>query len=144
MIAAIWDTPYNIVYVVHLLSVIIGTGVAFTAPVMAVKARRDSGRSTQEVIDEAAASLMFPAFIIAGMAGGALVGMSEDVYDFSQTWLAIAGALWLLILALAALVYPPRWLSLVTVSEERKRALGGLLHLSLAVMLVVMTWKFGV
>lgn len=144
MLAAIWDTPYNIVYVVHIIAIIIGTGVAFTAPVMAGKARRDSGRATQEVIDEAAASLMFPAFIVAGMAGGALVGMSEDVYDFSQTWLAIAGALWLVILALTALVYPPQWLSLVTVSEERKRPLGAMLHLSLAVMLVVMTWKFGV
>lgn len=143
MLAAIWDTPYNIVYLVHIVSVILGVGMAFIGPVMAVRARRSAGHALQDLVNETAAAIMFPMFLIAGVAGGAMVGMSQDVYDFGQTWLAIAGALWLVILGLTAVIHPPAWLRLFNIGEDRKAMLGGILHLSLAVMLVVMTWKFG-
>lgn len=144
MIAAIWDTPYNIVYLVHIVSVILGVGMAFIAPMMAVRARRASGHAMREIVNDTAASIMFPMFLVSGIAGGAMVGMSQDVYDFGQTWLAIAGALWLVILGLTAAIYPPKWLRLFNIGDDRKAMLGGILHLSLAVMLIVMTWKFGV
>jgi hypothetical protein len=48
------------------------------------------------------------------------------------------------VLALTAVVYPPTWLRLFNIGDDRKRMLGGMLHLSLALMLVLMTWKFGV
>lgn len=143
MIAAIWDTPYNIVYLVHIVSVILGSGMAFLAPVMAIRARRASGHALQEIVNEAAAQIIFPSFLVAGMAGGALVGMSDDFYDFQQTWLAIAGAVWMLILGLAVAIYPPSWLRLFNIADDRKAMLGGLLHTSIAVMLILMTWKFG-
>jgi hypothetical protein len=144
MLAAVGDTPYNIVRLVHLFTVIVGTGLAFAAPVIAVRARRGGGgKPMQELVDETASALIFPMLLVAGMAGGALVGMSDDFWDFSQTWLAIGGAVWMLILVLVLAVYPPRWLSLFNLAEERKRMLGGMLHLALAVMLVLMVWKFG-
>jgi len=143
MLAAVGDTPYNIVYLVHIVSVILGAGMAFIAPIMAVRARRSSGQAVQQLVNEAAATLMLPMFLVAGVAGGALVGMSEDFYDFGQTWLAIAGVLWIVILGLTAAIYPPTWLRLFNIGEDRKAMLGGILHLSLAVMLVVMTWKYG-
>ncbi len=43
----------------------------------------------------------------------------------------------------AALAYPPSFVNLPDMSA-RKPVLSGILHLSLAVMLVLMTWKFGV
>lgn len=143
MIAAVGDTPYNIVYFVHIFSVILGTGMAFIGPMIAVRARRSSGQASQEVVTETASQIMFPMFLVAGMAGGALVGMSSDFYDFSQTWLSIGGALWILILGLTAAIYPPSWLRLFNIGEDRKAMLGGILHLSLAVMLLIMTFKFG-
>jgi hypothetical protein len=144
MIAAIWGTPYNILYLVHIFSVILGVGMAFIAPMMAVQARRASGQALAEVVNEAAAKIMFPMFLVAGIAGGAMVGLSDDVYDFQQSWLSIGGAIWILVLALTAAVYPPTWLRLFNIGDDRKQMLGGMLHLSLAVMLVLMTWKFGV
>lgn len=144
MLAAVGDTPYNIVRLVHLFSVIIGTGLAFAVPVISVQARRGGGgKPMQELIDEAAAKLIFPSLLIAGIAGGALVGMSDDFWDFQQSWLAIGGAVWLVVLVLVLAVYPPTWLSVFNLPEERKRMLGGFLHLSLALMLVLMVWKFG-
>ncbi len=143
MIAAVGDTPYRIVQLIHLLSVILGMGAAFAAPVLAVRARRSSGAGATQAINDGAASLILPSLLVAGMAGGALVGMSSDFWDFGQTWLSIGGAIWMLTLVLAAAVYPPRWLQLFSLSESRKSMLGGMLHLSLAVMLVLMVWKFG-
>lgn len=143
VVAAYQDTPYNIVLLVHLFSVIVGVGVAFAMPILAVRARRDAGKLSLDVIDEMAGSVVFPMLLLAGIAGGALVGMSSDVFDFSQTWLSIGGAIWMLTLVLALAVYPPRWLPLFNLVEDRKRMLGGILHLSLAVMLVLMVFKFG-
>ena len=144
IIGAIGDTPYNIVYAIHLFSVMLGTGMAFLAPYMAVKARRESGRGVQEFVDDAAAAIIFPSLLVAGCAGGALVGFSADAYDFQQTWLSVGGAIWMATLVFSVLAYPPRWLRLFNLTEERRRFVGGLLHVSLAIMLVLMTWKFGV
>ncbi|MEM7094087.1 MAG: hypothetical protein AAF567_13865 [Actinomycetota bacterium] len=145
MLAAVGDTPYNIVRLIHLLSVIVGTGLAFVAPLMAARARRLGVGSDEaaKLVDDAASELIFPSLLVAGTAGGALVGFSDDFWDFQQTWLAIGGAIWMLTLGASALVYPPRWLRLVTLSDSQKRALVGVLHLSLAVMLVLMVWKPG-
>ncbi len=144
MIAAFQGTPYNILYLVHMSSVVLGVGMAFIAPIMAVRARRSAGQALEEVVNETASNIMFPMFLVAGIAGGALVGLSDDVYDFQQSWLSVGGAVWMLVLVLTAAVYPPSWLRLFTVGENRKQMLGGILHLSLAAMLVLMTWKFGV
>jgi hypothetical protein len=143
MIAAVGDTPYNIVYLVHIFSVILGVGMAFIAPMMAVRARRSSGQAMQEVVNEVASKIMFPMFFVAGMAGGALAAMSADFYDFADPWLSIGGTIWFIVLGLTAAVYPPSWLRLFNIGEDRKAMLGGLLHLSLAVLLVLMTFKFG-
>ena len=143
MLAAVGDLPYNIVYLIHIFSIILGVGMAFIAPMIAVRARRSAGHALQEIVTEAASKIMFTMFLVAGIAGGALVGLSGGFYDFSQLWLSIAGALWIIILGLTAAVYPPPWLRLFNIGEDRKGALGGALHLSLAAMLIVMTWKFG-
>ena len=143
MIAAVGDTPYNIVYLVHMVSVILGVGMAFIAPMMAVRARRESGHAMQEIVNETASKIMFPMFLLAGIAGGALVGMSSDFYDFQQTWLSVGGAIWMVILVLVAAIYPPNWLRLFNIADDRKAMLGGILHLLLAIMLLLMTFKFG-
>ena len=123
--------------------------MAFIAPMMAVQGRRASGQALAELVNETASKIMFPMFLVAGIAGGAMVGLSgadnaEATYNFQQTWLSVGGAIWILVLALTAAVYPPSWLRLFNIGDDRKQMLGGILHLSLAVMLVLMTWKFGV
>ena len=143
MLAAVGDTPYNIVRLVHLVTVIIGTGLAFAVPIMATQVRREGGKPAQGSVNAAAAKLIFPSFLIAGIAGGALVGMSDDFWDFGQAWLSIGGAVWVAVLVLVLAVYPPTYLRVFNLDEDRKRMLGGMLHLALAAMLVLMVWKFG-
>jgi len=143
VLGAIGDTPYNIVLLVHLVSVIMGVGMAFAAPLMASHARREGGQLAQQNATVTANKLIFPMLFIAGMAGGALVGMSSDVWDFGQTWLAIGGAVWMATLGLSLAAYPPSWLQILNLDDDRKRMMAGLLHLALAIMMVLMVWKFG-
>jgi uncharacterized membrane protein len=140
LLAAINDTPYDIVYLLHIIAVIVGTGAAFVVPVIAVRVRA-AGQDTK-AMDEAAASVMAPALLAAGVFGGALVGMSDDVYDFSQTWLALGGLVWLIAVGAAALAFPPSWSPLPDMSDK-KAMWSGMLHLSLAAMLLLMTFKWG-
>ncbi len=139
-LAALYDGPYNVVYLLHIISVIIGTGAAFVLPLLATRMRA-AGTSTTEV-DAVSAMVLTPALLAAGVFGGALVGMSDDFYDFGQTWLAIAGVIWLVTVAAAALAHPPSYLPVPDLAQH-KAMVTGVMHLSLAIMLVLMVWKFG-
>jgi len=136
VLGAVGDTPYNIVLLVHLFTVIIGVGMAFVAPVMASQSRRAGGQLAQQNATITANKLIFPMLLVAGTAGGALVGMSNDAWDFGQTWLAIGGALWMVTLGLALAAYPPSWLQIMNLPDDRRRMMAGLLHLALAIMMV--------
>lgn len=139
-LAALHDGPYNVVYLLHIISVIIGTGAAFVLPLLATRMRA-AGTSADE-IDAVSAMVLAPALLAAGVFGGALVGLSDDFYDFGQAWLAIGGVVWLVTVAAAALAYPPSYLPVPDLAQH-KPMINGVLHLSLAVMLVLMVWKFG-
>ncbi len=140
LLAAVGDDPYNIVYFFHIVSIIVGTGAAFVVPVIAARVRSVGG--TADVVETAGATLMAPGLLVGGIFGGALVGLSDGRFDFGQTWLALGGLIWIVAVVAAALAYPPSFVNLPDMSD-RKPMLSGILHLSLAVMLVLMTWKFG-
>lgn len=140
-LAAIGDTPYNIVLLLHLISVILGVGSAFLLPVGASRARR-LGHDTA-LFDGVIAAVLSPALLTAGVFGGALVGMSGDVFDFSQAWLAIAGPLWIVATAAGAFAAPPSFVRLPAISPDRVPMVNGVLHLSLSAILVVMIWQPG-
>ncbi|MBG01063.1 MAG: hypothetical protein CL470_02190 [Acidimicrobiaceae bacterium] len=141
VVAAVNDNGDNVVFLLHLLSVIVGTGAAFLAPALLSRAQRDSklsSNSTSALI----ATVMSPSLLLGGVFGGALVGMSDNVYDFSQMWLTFAGIFWLTSLGAATILYKPPFLTLPDLKKYHP-LLGGVLHLSLAIMLVVMVWKPG-
>lgn len=140
VLAAYNDGAFSVVYLLHIVAVIMGAGSAFLAPLLAASAKK-TGQSTESV-DNALAAVMAPSLLLAGIFGAALVGMSDPVFDFGQTWLGIAGALWIVMVVAAALTYPPSYVNLPDLSDK-KAMLAGLMHLSLAVMLIVMTWKPG-
>lgn len=141
VIAAVNDNGYNIVLLLHLLSVIVGTGAAFLAPAILSREQKESKLSPSST-SSLLATVMSPALLLGGVFGGALVGLSDDVYDFGQTWLAIGGGLWLLAVASAALAFPPSFITLPDVTGKRA-LLSATLHISLAIMLVLMVWKPG-
>jgi len=138
--AAYGDGAYNVVYLLHMISIIAATGAAFILPIVA--SRTAAAGQSPAVVDSIAAAVLAPSLLAAGVFGGALVGMSSDVYDFGQTWLSIGGFIWIVAIGAAAFAYPPSYLPVPDMSDK-KPMFSGILHLSLALILVIMTWKFG-
>ena len=138
--AAINSDTYNLVLFLHLFSVILGTGSAFFAQVVTSKYKKSS--DDPQVTLTTLGTLMAPSLLLSGVFGGALVGMSGDVYDFSQLWLTFAGIFWLTSLAAATILYKPPFLTLPDLQKYHP-FLTAVLHLSLTVMLIVMVWKPG-
>ena len=131
---------YNLLNFFHIIGVILGAGAAFIAPVMAVQARK-AGTSTA-AFDSVASMVMAPGLFAAGLFGGATVGASSDQLNFDEAWLSVGSLVWILAVAAAVLAYPPSYIKLPDMSDK-KPAFTGILHLSLAVMLVLMIWKPG-
>jgi hypothetical protein len=138
--AAVGSFLYNLLNFFHIIGVILGAGAAFVAPVMAVQARKSG--STTSTFDSAAAMVMAPGLFAAGLFGGAMVGASDDAFGFDQAWLSVGSLVWILSVAAAVLAYPPSYVKLPDMSDK-KPAFTGILHLSLAVMLILMVWKPG-
>lgn len=141
LFAATGDFAYKAVLVAHFIFVICGVGMAWLAPLFITRARRMGGRHTEDFAVQSANAVVFPALLLAGVAGGALVGLSDDVYDFSQVWLSVAGGLWLVSLVAAVVCYPPTWLNFFNAADDRRRLARVVLHLSLLLLVIDMTWK---
>lgn len=139
MYAAINSGGYNIVLLFHLFTVIIGTGSAFMIQFINAKDSEIlANNSSQRIIG----FLIAPSLFLGGVFGGALVGLSDDVYDFSQLWLTIAGVVWLTACGAATLLFKPPFLTFPDPLRYH-RPLTAVLHLSLVIMLIVMVWKPG-
>ncbi|MBT94419.1 MAG: hypothetical protein CL431_00410 [Acidimicrobiaceae bacterium] len=139
MYAAINSDGYNIVLLLHLFTVMVGTGSTFMIQFINAK---DSEILVNNPAQRIIGFLVAPSLFLGGVFGGALVGLSDDVYDFSQLWLTIAGVVWLTACGSATLLFRPPFLTFPDPSHYQ-RPLTGILHLSLAVMLIVMVWKPG-
>ncbi len=140
MFAAINSDGYNVVLLLHLISVIVGTGSAFFMQILVLTERKSIDRC--QLPDRTLGLVIAPSLLFGGVFGGALVGMSDNVYDFSQMWLTFAGIFWLTSLGAATILYKPPFLTLPDLQKYHP-LLTGILHLSLAIMLVVMVWKPG-
>lgn len=163
--------PYNVVYLLHLSCVIIGFGSSFVYPVLAVRARglplRDAYAINHAAFGVSKYLTSYPIYG-AGVAGVLLIVLSDEVYDFSQTWISIAFLVYLLALLVALLLHAPNLKAMdalqaelvespppagtgeappqVAEIEERgqKAAMyGGLLHLFWLVLMIDMIWKPG-
>jgi len=140
LFAEVGSFPYNLLNFFHIIGVILGAGAAFLAPVMAVQARKAKGSTA--MFDNAAAMVMAPGLFAAGIFGGAMVGASSDQLNFDEAWLSIGSLVWILATVAAAFAYPPSYIKLPDMSDK-KPAITGVLHLSLAVILILMVWKPG-
>lgn len=141
MLGAIGGTSYNLVLLVHLIAVVVGAGMAFLAPIFIVRFREFGGQNSGSLVETIAGAIVFPSLLVAGIAGGALVGLSDDALDFSMTWLVIAGPLWLLSLGLALVAYPSVRMNVFNPPRELRRLARIGLHIVLLLLLIDMVWK---
>jgi hypothetical protein len=146
LFAAYNDTGFKVMLLLHILSVIVAFGPLFFMPMLARTGQSGGDRSSLLFLQR----FSTPAVVLAGFFGLAMVGMSKtggvEIFSFSQSWVSIALAIWIIQVALFIFGMLP---------AERKAAAGdavaakrlpmftGLIHLSLLVMLYLMIWRPG-
>ena len=136
MFAAIDSTGYRIFEVLHLISVVAAFGPLFLYPGL-----RKAGET--QTIAAMHMRLVFPALIAMWVFGMGLAGMSDDVFELSQTWLVLAILVWLVLVAVSWFLIRPA-INDASESATSKLAAGtGITHLGLVVGLILMIWKPG-
>ncbi|MFZ4517781.1 MAG: hypothetical protein ACOYOP_05310 [Microthrixaceae bacterium] len=128
------STGYKILLLVHLLAVVVAFGGNFIQPML-----RRAGNASDEAFGKAVMFIQLPAVIVLWVAGMGLVGMSDELYQLSQTWILIA----LVAFLVAAVVTFLVGRAYRNGSGDKVAPLVGVLHLSLLVGVIVMVWKPG-
>jgi hypothetical protein len=128
------STGYKILLLVHVVTAVVAYGPNFAAPMLS-----RVGEVTNEALGKAALYVQLPAVVVMWVAGMGLVGMSDDVFELTQTWILLALVLWLLstgVVWVLARAYR-------TGETKVVPALTGTLHLALLLGVVLMIWKPG-
>jgi hypothetical protein len=144
---------YKALLFLHILSVLVAFAPGFVWPVASVALKR-KGKPVGPAIGELAAGntvkVHGPALVLAGIFGFGLVSMSKvngvAVFEFSQSWISAAMLVWFIIIGLVFGVMLPAEKKAAIGDQGAEKivsAVGGCLHLLLAVELFLMIWKPG-
>lgn len=149
MFAAVRDTPYNIMLLLHILTGFVAFAPAIAHPVLSTSMRNGGGAERPAVfgyIAENTMKIYGSSLIISGLLGFGVAGMSDEVYKVRQGWLIAAVIIWVAMNGvLHAMVRPgEKGVAAGDASAESKLQLGGiLLTLLFVVQLIIMIWKPG-
>lgn len=150
VLAAYLDTGYKVVFLLHILSVIVAFAPAFTSPILVAKTKKAEGEGALPrlagYLHANARTIHFPALILVGLFGLGMVGMSDDAFSFSDTWVILALVVWIALCGVVSAVITPGEKKLAggDLSAEKNVALGGqIASVMLLVMLYLMIFKPG-
>lgn len=136
MLATYGSNSYDVIELLHILSVIAAFGPLFIYPSLV---RAGAGAE----VAKWHLRLSLPALVLAWVFGMAMVGMSDDVIEMSDGWIIASLLIWV------ALVLVGWFLIRPTLSDNSERARSrmsagiGVTHLGLIVMLWLMVFKPG-
>jgi len=153
------SSPYKLLLVIHIIAVATAFGVplAYGAISRASRERPGAdGRALALINVQLQGRAALPALIIAAVAGLGLVGLSNEVWSFSDTWVSASFAVVIALIVVSAYLLLPALKRSAEASgtEDPKGEAGekakaqtamatGLLHLGLVVTIVLMVWKPG-
>jgi hypothetical protein len=148
-------TTYNVVLTLHLLVVVFIVGPLVAAAVAAPRAV-DEGADGLPALRSASRTFRVygGASVLAPLIGSAMVGLGGqgDAWKFSQGWISAAWALYLVVLVTTLAVLAPATRKAVASIEAgesghllqgRMQAAGGIISLSITVIVVLMVFKPG-
>lgn len=147
VIGAVGSFMYNLFLLLHILAVIVAFAPNFVWPFVTVRLKRENrpvGTTINDLSSGNTAKITGPAMVLAGIFGFGLVGLSDSVWEFSQTWLSIGMLLWFLAIAVLYGLMVPAEKKIAQgdqSAESRLSMAGGMLHLLLLLLLIVMIWK---
>jgi uncharacterized membrane protein len=155
-LAAISDTSYELVLVLHILAVIVAFAPAVAHPLTGARVKQAEGDDGvvrfSALIAKPARWVYFPALVLSGVFGGALIGMSKPTADaevlwkFEQTWIWLGIAIWVVLCGLVSGVILPaeRRVAAGDLSaQKRVEAAGGIVTLLVVVQVALMVFKPG-
>lgn len=159
---------YRLFFLLHILSAIVGFGGVMLNGVYAARARKRppaEALAVMEVNTFVSLKVAEKAIWLVPLFGFGLVGLSDKVWKFSQTWVWLSIILYVAALAVSYLLLQPRVKQLLSLQREMVEAgptqgpppqvpqlqaigkqigpISGVLHLALLVILVLMIWKPG-
>ncbi len=148
MLASIGSNPYKLVFLLHILAVIVAFAPAFVWPVTNAALRKEGGVGPRVATQVVRNSMMVhgPALVLAGFFGIVLVLLSDEAWEFSQMWVSLAFLVWFALLGVVfgAIVPAERKVAQGDEAAEKRVAMfGGISHVLLLVMLILMIWKPG-
>jgi uncharacterized membrane protein len=149
MLAEIGSTGYDIMLFLHIACVLVAMAPAFTHPLIERQSRSLDPSSRTAVlgfIGQNSRRVYAPALILVGLFGFGLVGMSDEVWEFGQTWIWLSIVIWVAMNGvLHGLVLPgEKAAGAGDESAVKKVELGGqIVTVMLIVMLYLMVFKPG-
>ena len=149
LLATVDSSAYKVLLFLHILSVIIAFAPAFVWPFVSVRLRKANqpvGATINQLAGGNTLKIHGPAFAASGIFGFGLIGVSDKVWAFDQTWISIAMLLWFLGLGVMFGLMAPAEKKAEAGDEGAEAKLtmyGGMLHLLLFLLLVDMIWKPG-
>lgn len=129
-------TGYRIVGILHIIAAIAAFGPLFVYPSL----QRAGASATLAKIH---LRLVLPALALSFVLGIGLVGMSDDVFDMSQTWIVLAIIAWVVLIAVSWFLIRPAIEDPSDAARSRMASGVGVTHLLLVVMLYLMVFKPG-
>lgn len=140
---------YKLLFLLHILSVIVAFAPAFVWPVVSVQLKKQNkpvGPTIGALAAGNTTKVHGPALVLVGIFGLGLVGMSDGIWEFSQSWVSVAFLLWFIMLGVLFGLMLPAEKKAAAGDESADKIVsmaGGILHLLLLLMLIDMIWKPG-
>lgn len=101
LIAAVEDTGYNLVLLIHLVAVVVTFAPAAINPLLERHFEKHGGDSTLAnwagFASTYTAKVALPGLVVLLLTGVFLILLSDGVWEFSQTWISFAFLVWLAI-----------------------------------------------
>ena len=144
ILAAISDTSYDIVLVAHIVAVLAAFAPAFVHPFLEQQTRdlADRGK-VLTMMHTNGRRIYAPALIVAGLLGFALQGMSDSVWELSQTWLWLSAVVWVAMNGILHAVLLPAEKAVADGDESaRSRVQAGGISITVLLLIVVYLMVF--
>jgi len=149
MLAAVGSFGYNLMLVLHLITVVVAFAPAVAHALLGPQLRSLDPAARRQVagfMKLNSRRVYAPALILMWVFGMGLAGLSDKLYRVAQPWLAISILVWIAMNGvLHAIVIPAeRKVEAGDETMAQRAALGqGIINILLVVALVLMVWKPG-
>ena len=130
------STGYQLLGYLHVLAVIVAFGPLFIYPSM-------HRAGATQALAKLHVRLMLPALTLVWVIGMGLVGVSDNIWELSQTWILLSLIAWVVLMLVSWFLIRPAINDTGETARSRLAAGVGITHLLLVVVLYLMIFKPG-